>query len=203
MTNEESKKLNVFRDIAMDLISGMGKIANKNLPKTHIRKNRCYPFIPYNLNSAYNFLTIAYDTFDSENNYIKPTFLDCGCGIGNIALLAANIGYKNVAGIEFSKKIANIAEATTESPRRRVWKVIRDNVLTFKHYHEYDVIYYYCPIIDRELEKKFERRVQKHMSIGSLVIALGTSSNELRECDCFEEVTKNRYLPIFRKIKEV
>jgi len=52
-------------------------------------------------------------------------------------------------------------------------KVIKGNILHFRHYKDYDAIYYYSPIKDRKLEKQFIKKLTADAKVGALILAYG------------------------------
>lgn len=73
-------------------------------------------------------------------NIFKPrmTFIDLGCGVGNVLLFAQNIGY-NVTGVELDNELI---------PYISEFNHIHSNILDLapELYKNYDVIYAYMPL---------------------------------------------------------
>ena len=92
-------------------------------------------------------------------------------------LIAEAAGYE-VYGIEYE-------EATCKIARDLIWKfrtvkgnkkndsIIRDDITTFEHYADYDVIYYYSPISERNKAKQFLKKLGNNAKVGSIVISYG------------------------------
>jgi 2-polyprenyl-3-methyl-5-hydroxy-6-metoxy-1,4-benzoquinol methylase len=130
---------------------------------------KCFGFIPYPYNSALNYtLTNIYNKFDRSVNW--PKFLDIGCGIGNIVMLANLIGFTS-DGIEYDPKIYKVAKHL-ELYRSTIFK---GDMRKFKRYHEYDVLYYYRPILCDEAMKKFSHKLAETVKPGAYVICNGDS----------------------------
>jgi len=182
----------VFLNMVSNLVSAMATIANKNLPESHMEKHGCWKFIPYSITSAYSLLTVAYE--ESLKSPLRPPkFLDCGCGIGNIVMLAALMGF-DATGIEFSQKIFNVAEILREAGGYPRWSIIKGNILKYKDYSKYDVIYYYCPLVDNGLEEEFENRLADMMRVGAIVICCGCGNDMFANDKRFTGQLKNRHM---------
>lgn len=133
-----------------------------------------YPFIPrssYDLINHFVFLNDHLKKIDKESRddiYIK--FLDVGCGAGNVIMFADSLFRWpfQAHGIERDRKLSLIA--------RQFINPMYDNYIQnmdafkFKKYGEYDIIYYYCPIQDDELQKKLELLIEKNMKVGAYLI---------------------------------
>lgn len=136
-------------------------------------------------------------------------FLDCGCGIGNIMLLAQAMGFI-VYGIEYEEETALIAkelignteyiELTNGLVNTIEYEaVIQGDITTFKHYSDYDVIYYFTPIKNLKKMRTFTKKLAKDMKVGSIVISYGGSTNFPN--DKRFETLSNMY-GVYRKIRK-
>jgi SAM-dependent methyltransferase len=107
-------------------------------------------------------------------------FLDCGCGIGNIMLIAEAVGYE-AYGIEYEKVTCKIAKDLTWKLRavrgnRKNGSIIHGDITTFEYYADYDVIYYYTPIKDFTKRKQFREKLANDVKVGGVVISYGGSN---------------------------
>jgi SAM-dependent methyltransferase len=168
--------------------------------KSHkrIEKISGYHFIPFNPQTFARFLIRAKKEFPTD--YIKSkSFLDCGCGIGWTLLVARGAGFTSY-GIEYDKDLIKTAKRFSGFNKD---KIMEGNLLRFKDYGKYDVIYYYHPFSDSINQNKFERLLFTNMRVGALVISCRTSRLDkkfLKECGMsyvFESFTNS----ILRKIK--
>ena len=89
------------------------------------------------------------------------TFIDLGCGAGNVLRYADNIGYK-VTGVEFNLSLC--AHLGKYDHINKDIKTLDEDVL-----NKYDVIYCYRPLKDDEL-KEYLNKVIGGMSKGSYLI---------------------------------
>jgi SAM-dependent methyltransferase len=106
------------------------------------------------------------------NNYTHyigpPTFLDCGCGVGWTLKVARAAGFRS-RGIEYDKDTINVARKLCNPEH-----IIEANLLEYKDYSGYDVIYYYHPFSDHNSQEVFERLLFTNLKPGALVIACRT-----------------------------
>ncbi len=100
------------------------------------------------------------------------SFLDCGCGIGNIMLLARSIdGYGTVAGIEYDNATHRVAQELLPYNE----DITRGDLINFNGYGNFDVIYYYEPISCQEKSKIFYKKLISGMKVGAVIIPNGNS----------------------------
>ncbi len=156
-----------------------------SIPGVYKKSNKdYYCFIP-----AYSAIEIM-DTLRMVRKHIckkrqisqlQLKFLDCGCGIGNIMLLAKSAGYE-VYGIEYEKAVCEVARDLTwdrSSPRRgrKNDAIIHGDITTFEHYADYDVIYYYTPIKNYDKRKCWTAKLANDAKIGSVILSYGGSNH--------------------------
>ena len=99
------------------------------------------------------------------------SFFDCGCGIGNIMLLARYIeGFEEVHGIEYDPATYEVAQKLMFSYNSNV---IQGDLAEFDGYGNYDVLYYYTPISCPKKSKIFYKKLMDGMKIGAVVIPNG------------------------------
>jgi hypothetical protein len=99
-------------------------------------------------------------------------FLDCGCGVGNVVLLARMAGF-DAYGVEYDEKTLNAGRTFLkgfgEDGEKRLFQ---GDLLTFDKFGDYDILYGYCPLSAGALEREFEQRLAKQMKIGAMVTGL-------------------------------
>lgn len=141
----------------------------------------------------------------------KPRFLDAGCGIGNMLLLAEACGFR-VSGIELDKKTHKIAEKLLHRDRRFYDggrdKVFHGDILKFNKYKQYDVIYFYQPMSNGPLMSRFVWKLVKEMKVGAFIVPNGLSG-PFRTSGLFEDVSPEFNVPggyeraqVLRKVRQ-
>lgn len=157
-----------------------------------------YGFVPMDTMAIVETLIrLHYHMTESQHSkyklYGKHKFLDIGCGIGNIVLLALIVGF-DAHGLEYNKKIYEVAKGLIGKHR-----VFKGDMLDSKRYGEYDVLYYYVPIANCKVMDRFAGKLARAMKRGAYVVCGQPCIFEpLKE---FERIklSRNNYLPVYRK----
>jgi SAM-dependent methyltransferase len=134
--------------------------------------NDSYEYIPFNLESFIKQIKVAYKLAKRGNT--EPQFLDIGCGIGTKVMIARTF-FAISHGVEISKEYYDIAKKLTNYCNAYVF---HEDALKFKNYHEYDVLYYYCPIADYNKQRELEKLVCECMKPGAILLANLRKSSE-------------------------
>ena len=110
----------------------------------------------------------------------SPRLLECGSGFGFIGALARELGF-TVAGIEIEPSYIEMSRRLFPSV-----PVEEADLLTFERYGEFDVVYYYGPFAEAEVQARFERRVEDALRPGGIILASRKVSLDFRELGAFE-----------------
>lgn len=94
-----------------------------------------------------------------------PTFLDIGCGTGNVLVVAEQCGFE-VFGLEKDEHPCRVAQVFFGAER-----VVQADIWDYPDYHKFDVIYYFCPFANNELQRRFELFIEETMRPGAILIA--------------------------------
>lgn len=135
-------------------------------------------------------------------------FLDVGCGIGTTLLLANS--FFRAYGLEINKKLWKVANQFT-APRdwSEIGGIYHINALKFNEYHKFDVIYYYSPILNLELQQKLELKIEKDMKVGAYILPIMKRSDRIITDIKYKKHFKRFRLKntsakyVFKKIKEI
>lgn len=151
---------------------------------------RHYGFIPSNTERVLDTLSRLHFHMDSGRSY---KFLDIGCGIGNIVLLANFVGF-DAYGLEYNEKIYNVGKNLIGEHR-----ILRGDMTKFTEYDKYDVLYYYEPIYEVKVMIEFAKKLAKMMKRGAYVIPNGVDT-PFRKSNEFKEIVLCEYNhAIFKK----
>ena len=168
---------------------------SNRLSTSYISKGKChYGFIP-SKNTVDIIRTLLHIRNQFPDEYLMPRFLDIGCGIGNIVQIAYRLGFE-AHGLEYSEKIYDVAKELTG--RSSMSKVFKGDMLSFKKYHKYDVLYYYQPMSNVDVMSRFAKKLAKEMKPGAYVIPVGTDLPFI-ESEIFKKSGPSKYIPYFRK----
>ena len=132
----------------------------------------CYGFIPCEAyDEVLHTLLLLRKDIVAKVDANRPKFLDIGCGIGNVALLAEAAGY-DAFGLEYDPDIYKAAKSMGTS----CWiTIMKGDMRKFRRYHEYDVLHFYQPMCSEEIMVKFTRKLAEDMKPGTYVMCNGTS----------------------------
>lgn len=125
-----------------------------------------YPFVPMDSRQAYAQISLARDLLRRQKKMAAgASFLDVGCGIGNVLLMAEMMDFK-VYGIEKDAYPYTIARKLMGDDC-----VAQDDIWQFGRYHDFDVIYYFRPFAEKKLQTDFERMIEAKLKPGGILIA--------------------------------
>lgn len=153
--------MNGFVSIAMG--TGLRVDTNRSVSK------KSYPFIPHSYTKLCSTLTEIEKHLYRRGLGHTPTFLDAGCGIGNIMLLAYEIGF-DVSGIDLNPDLIEMAHHLLNGLRPEPELDIA-NILSYNKYNTFDVIYYFHPLCDYAMEKEFEKKVENEAKVGAIIVS--------------------------------
>lgn len=101
--------------------------------------------------------------------YTSLKFLDVGCGVGEKVFTADKVFGFDSYGLELREPLVNSARKLLDGHLFNVDKrIIQGNAITF-NYKNFDVIYFYCPIADAQLEIELEKQIAKTAKVGAIV----------------------------------
>lgn len=115
------------------------------------------------------------DSWLSRSKRLK--FLDVGCGVGEKVYLASLFGL-NSFGLELRKELVDEGVELFKSMGHGIihWSenpvtdcFIHADALTYD-YSNFDILYFYCPLVDHTLQKKLELQIANTAKKGAIVI---------------------------------
>ncbi len=164
-------------------------------------KKGYYPFVPQSISYVLPHLRKAREASrkaQSRSRGWMPYFLDAGCGVGNIMRLADLLGYV-AHGVERCRKNVRVARKINDAILGDFGsgsRVFCGDVFNFKHYNKYDAIYYYCPIENRPLQRKFEQMVEDKMKVGAALVSAMKVDERIRTDERFKKLDTILYVKI-------
>ncbi len=200
MTPEAQKYCGLFRAataVIVDYQEFLQRLRyGRDAPKG---KPSCYGYIPNRPYEVMMCLKVAYkllhdDPSHDVRSYKRYKFLDAGCGVGNIMLMAKRLGFESY-GIDNDDKTIALARKLLRCGRE---KIIQADLTKYRSFGKYDVIYYFTPMFDTKPMHKFVIRLAGQMKVGAIVIPFGrnyfSSDDRFKKCS-FTDVH------VYRKIK--
>ncbi len=165
--------------------------------KSSLDTDSQYPFVAMDTRQAYQEIMLAWDYFANGNGSPAgdpPTFIDVGCGIGNVLLFAEQAGF-DVYGIEKDEYPFYVASRMLGSKR-----ITSEDILEYDRYADFDVVYYFCPLTDGTLQKQFELKVEDAMRPGTILVANYKRSDAIRHDSRFRKLHID--LPVWEKVSD-
>lgn len=167
------------REEEQDILFGVinrfiGYFTRQAVPQTINDTTYEYPFVAMDTRQAYEQIRLARDFLDKERgDGGSRRFIDIGCGIGNILLLAEMMDFE-VFGIE-----KDTASLTTAKSLLGEQCVSQEDIWSFDAIKDYDVVYYFRPFCEKNLQLKFEQHVEDSIKPGSILIANRKMSEQI------------------------
>jgi SAM-dependent methyltransferase len=81
------------------------------------------------------------------------TFVDFGCGKGRVLLVAANLGFREVIGVEFAHELADIAKKNLAIMRVANAVIVEGDAANYRLNCDNAVIYFYNPFGEEVMAK--------------------------------------------------
>lgn len=184
--NDREEELDVFFGIINRFI---GYFTQDSIRHTANDTTSEYPFVPMDTRQAYDQIKLAQGLVTSKN----PTFIDVGCGIGNVMLMAELMDFQ-VYGIEKDEYPFKIA-------RKLMGKetVAQDDIWQFDRFDQFDVIYYFRPFAEKKLQYKFEKLMEDSLKPGGILIANRKMNMDIDDNPEFTRIAE--MLPVWVKGK--
>ena len=153
-----------------------------------------YPFVAMDTRQVYDQLDFVKDYLQITYDGPRPSFVDVGCGIGNVLIFAEQFLF-DVYGIEKDEYTVRIAEDLIGKKR-----IEQADITVYPDYARFDVVYYFCPLPNHEPQKKLERYIEDEMKIGAILIANRKKSAAIDDDPRFKRLSAK--LPVWQKIRD-
>ena len=178
------------REEEQDILFGVinrfiGYFTRQAVPNTSNDITSEYPFVAMDTRQAYEQIRLArHYLLKSSPRQLPLRFLDIGCGIGNILLLAELMDFK-VFGIEKDTGSLSIACSLVGEE-----SVGREDVWNYTKIGEFDVVYYFRPFCEKKRQLLFEQRVEDSLKPGAILIANRKMSDSINEDSRYRRVSE-------------
>ena len=167
----------------------IGCFSKRIVRATHLDHTE-YPFVAMDTRQVFQQLMFVAGYIESRQGEAPVSFVDIGCGFGNVMLFAEQFGF-DVYGIEKDPASIQVALDFFEPHR-----LIHADIRSYDNYQQFDVIYYFCPLTEgeREFEEFLEDRIKK----GAILIANYKRSHSIESDERFRRLHDE--LPVYEKI---
>lgn len=164
-------------NLLYSLENTLADLGSKKEQKKHEDKG-AYVYIPWSHKAFCAALEIVKNLRNDVDTALK--FIDVGCGIGSKVFLADRAGL-DAYGIEMHPKYVEAARKLLIVGRHAYYQRADEKLSSHiihgdgrKHnYSPYDVIYFFNPMRNQELEKQLEERIFATAKPGALILAIG------------------------------
>lgn len=157
-----------------------------------------FPFIPNSTSRIFREFLLLKEFLKKEKRWsghnASPTkFVDAGCGIGNIMILADAVGLcSKTHGIEYFPETAKTGKTwlgvTKRDSMYNSFNIYVADIMKFRKYREYDIVYFYCPFSDERLQIMFEERLENNMKIGAVLVPHLKKGQAIRKDKRFKQL---------------
>ena len=150
-----------------------------------------YPFIAMDTRQVFEqiqFVSRYLKKTGQAKDKSEFTFLDIGCGTGNVLLIAEQFDF-DVYGIEKDDYPCTIARQLIDDA-----KILQEDIRGYKHYDKYDVVYYFCPFSDGKQQRQFERFIEDQMRTGGILIANQKRSEDIASDARFKKIHEHYHI---------
>lgn len=169
-----------YRSLIIALERALTNDSEEFARKKHVKGQ--YQYIPFEVDRFIEQVAAVRELLGYKETF---SFIDIGCGIGSKVVLASALSFR-AHGIEITRRYVTIARKVVANGNMGCVyaynandpQIIQGNA--FKHdYKPYDVIYFYCPMVDREKQRVLEEHIVKTAKSGAYIIANCRQNHEL------------------------
>ncbi|MEE4165197.1 MAG: class I SAM-dependent methyltransferase, partial [Desulfocapsaceae bacterium] len=152
----------------------IGYFTRQAVPRSSNDITSEYPFVAMDTRQAYVQIYLArHHLLEGQTPRSPLRFLDIGCGIGNILLLAELMDF-DVFGIEKDSASLSIAvELVGEK------SVGREDIWNYSNIQDFDVVYYFRPFCEKTRQLAFEQHIEDSLKPGAVLIANRKMSGDI------------------------
>ncbi len=191
-TNKFFQDLDEFneRDVLLGVINRFIGLFTRRIQHTTMNQTNIeYPFVAMDTRQVLDqLLFVRSHLGDSVHD---PSFVDIGCGFGNVMLMAEQLDFK-VFGLEKDEASLEVARELFEPEQ-----LIEADIRNYSAYDQFDIIYYFCPLT--EGQREFERFVEDSMKKGAILVANYKRSRDIYDDPRFRKLSQE--LPVWQKVE--
>lgn len=133
-----------------------------------------YPFVPMDTRQVFDQILLAREELRArQGEDVELSFIDIGCGIGNVLLFAEMMGFR-VAGIEKDIFPCRVAQKLFDERA-----VTPTDIWEFEEFSRFDVVYYFRPFHDGNMQRRFEEYIEDRVRPGGVLIANRKMSDKI------------------------
>lgn len=133
--------------------NSINKEKYNNLPKNY--KGVLYFYQPYSCDKAKNIIDFTINLFKKKTNKEAKTFLDVGCGAGNICFIADKLNLES-SGIELCDELLEFGKQLVPN-----CNFIKEDIYKYQNYNDFDIIWVFNPTMNNDEIDSFIGQLKK------------------------------------------
>lgn len=166
-------EMSVFQHISQLFFASMHRVAN---PTSHSQTDEaeelgCYRDIPLQMGKFSHLIGAAHRLCLGMGKEKPLRFLDVGSG-GGSKLLAASTCFEVCHGLEYDKNSVANGKAFLDLLPLANCDLIHGDALEFEGYGDYDVIYFFRPLMAKDAMLRMEARILEQAKPGTVLLAV-------------------------------
>ncbi|MFN7912492.1 MAG: class I SAM-dependent methyltransferase [Bacteroidota bacterium] len=130
---------------------------------------------------------------NSLNLDVQKSIIDIGCGKGEVLIAFNKYGFKNVAGIELTVKLYNIAKSNISKLKLDNIKIYNENAIEFDYYEKYNYFYLYNPFHSEVMRPVIDKIESTLITQPRNIIII------YKNPVCHDEIIKNKIFELKRE----
>lgn len=168
------QEIRVMDQVVGLFLASMHKVANPNADTqgADARNHGCHRDTPYPIKWFSKMIGAAHRICLALRRQRPLRFLDVGSG-GGTKVLAATTCFDVCDGLEYDAGTVTTGRRFLELLAPEQCRLIHGDALEFSNYGEYDVIYFYRPLIGPHRMAEMEQRIFDQASPGTVILAVG------------------------------
>lgn len=188
------------REEEQDILFGVinrfiGYFTRQAVPNTTNDTANEYPFVAMDTRQAYEQIRLARKHLLKSSERSRPLkFIDIGCGIGNILLLAELMEFE-IFGIEKDTSSLEIARNLIGDA-----VVSQEDIWNYTNLNAFDVVYYFRPFCEKTHQLSFEQHIEDHLKPGAILIANRKMSNGIDDDPRYQRLSSQ--WPVWYRIQQ-
>ena len=173
------QEIRVMDQVVALFLASMHKVANPNADTqgADAKNHGCHRDTPYPIKWFSKMIGAAHRICLALQKQRPLRFLDVGSG-GGTKVLAATTCFDVCDGLEYDTSTVTTGRRFLELLAPGQCKLIHGDALEFSDYGEYDVIYFYRPLIGPPRMAEMEERIFKQARPGTVILAVGGISTD-------------------------
>lgn len=145
-------------------------LASPNPKSTLAQDHPCFADLPLPMRALEHLLSATNRLLLVQGRTKDARFIDIGCG-GAVPVLCASHYFPKCDGLDFDPAYLKAGRNTVQTAGAPNSEIFLADGLTFEHYDQCDVIYYFRPLRDPAMRIEMENRIFSNARPGTVILA--------------------------------